>query len=170
MFSFKMITMQYADDLCVIVQNDEESVVELLAEMDRFYDFSGLRINLKKTLAFKLGPCRRDPSDPKSYRLNKIAWTDQPVKMLGVWFYPNKEMMEQLNFQNKLDIVKGVFDIWSTRKLAVMGKITIINSLAISQFIYQFSALPTPSQGFFKNFKHLVMEFLWGKQTSENKV
>ena len=69
--------------------------------------------------------------------------------------------MIKYNFLDKLHKIKSVLDAWRSWKLTLMGKITIINTLVILQLTYQLSALRAPHQIFFKEFKKLVLDFLW---------
>ena len=159
MFGFDMRTLQYADDLCVVIQPKAEVLNELLLEMERFYRFSGLNINYEKTIAYKLGPCR--DSDATFVTIRNIAWTNEPVKILGIWFHPSLKRMMHENFTSKIDKVKAILNVWKTRKLTLMGRIAIVNTLIISQFTYQFSALPTPPETFFKEMKSVILEYIW---------
>ena len=79
MFDFKMTTIQCADDLCVIVKPQAQSLDALFEEMERFARFSGLHINLQKTVAFKVSPCR--DTDPQFYTQKSLVWTNEPVKL-----------------------------------------------------------------------------------------
>ena len=45
-----------------------------------------------------------------------------------------------------------------------MGKIAMINSLVVSLFTFQLGALPNPTESFFKEFKNLILTFLWDKK------
>ena len=151
-------SVQYADDIWIILEPKEENINKALQIMEDFYQFSGLNINFEKTKAFKLGPIRE--SEAKYYTIKKIVWTNKPIKILGIWFHPNYNLMQKVNFEEKLDKIKDLVELWKKRKLTLMGKIAIINSLVISQFNYPLASLTTPSDHFFKTFKNIIMEFL----------
>ena len=54
-----------------------------------------------------------------------------------------------------------------------MGKICIINALVASLFMQKLAVLPLPADSFFKQYKDIILEFLWeGKahKVSYNKI
>ena len=57
--------------------------------------------------------------------------------------------------------VEGVLKAWQHRKLSLLGKIAVINSLVTSQFMYKFMMLPSPDDFFFMFYKRLILDFLW---------
>ena len=165
MFSFLMISTQYADDIWVALKPVEDNIDNLTDLLERFYLFSGLQVNYKKTVAFKLGPCR--DTDAKYYTQKPINWTNDPVKILGIWFHPNKEIMWQKNFFDKLKKTEATLEVWANRGLNTMGKISIVNSLINSQYIFQLAALPTPPKNFFTSYRVIITKFLWGSKISK---
>ena len=56
-----------------------------------------------------------------------INWPSEHIKALGVFFpYDQSLLYEKKNFQNKLDSIKKLTNIWSSRGLSIYGKVTII--------------------------------------------
>ena len=66
-----------------------------------------------------------------------------------------------LNSIDIIKIVEGVCKQWSKRKLTLIGRITIIKSLALARFIHLLLALPTPLDDFLKNLERIFYNFLW---------
>ena len=54
----------------------------------------------------------------------------------------------------------GILDNWSARRLTLLGKITIIKTLAVSQIVYILSSLPTPPD-IHKTIDSILYDFLW---------
>ena len=160
MFGFELKLGLYVDDLWVVVQPEEEIINEVLVDMENFRKFSGLEINCEKTKAMRFGPCRK--TNAKFYTIKQLAWTDDPVKILGIWFHYNYENMVKKNLMEKLNKVENLFQLWSSHKLTVIGKIVIANTLATSLFTYKLSVLPEPTEFFFKKYKNMVLDFIWG--------
>ena len=133
--------------------------------MEKFTKFSGLVINFEKTTAVKLGPFKK--SDAKFYTMKELAWTDDPVKILGIWFHPDPLVMEEMNFFRKLNKVETILKTWSHCSSTILGKILIVNTLANSQLTYQLAALPTPSNLFFIKYKRLITNFLWNQKPAK---
>ena len=159
MFDFEMKSAQYADNIWVCLKPSSENINNLLQVMEEFRLFAGLDINYNKTVAFKLGPCR--DTQAKYYTIKKLCWTENPVKILGIWFHTDKEIMEEYNFYRKIPKIKALLQLWKSRHLTLLGKISIINTLALSQFMYQLAACHSPSERFFKEIKKVIMDFLW---------
>ena len=63
-------------------------------------------------------------------------------------------------FKKKIDSMKKLTNIWSSRGLSVYGKVAIIKSQLISKLVYTSSLLPTPSQ-IKKKVNHKIYNFLW---------
>jgi len=80
-----------------------------------------------------------------------ITWSFHKVKALDVWFSTIKEESATLNFQEKKEKFLKIIENWQFRRLALLGKITVIKSLLASQLVYILSPLPTPS-GYLINF------------------
>ena len=65
---------------------------------------------------------------------------------------------------NSIDIIKkveGVCKLWSKRNLTLIGRITIIKSLALAKFIHLLLALPKPPDDFLKTIERIFYNFLW---------
>ena len=56
--------------------------------------------------------------------------------------------------------VENIIKTWSKRKLTLLGKITIIKSLALSKFVHLFMGLPNPPGILMKRLNKLFYTFL----------
>ena len=63
-------------------------------------------------------------------------------------------------FSEKIERVKNILSSWSARRLTLLGKITIIKALAVSQIVHVLTSLPT-HQGALKEINTLLYDFLW---------
>ena len=75
-----------------------------------------------------------------------ILWSFHKVFTLGVWFSTINEERETLNLQEKKEKINKMIENWQFRRLTLLGKITVIESLLASQLVYILSPLPTPSE------------------------
>ncbi len=57
-------------------------------------------------------------------------------------------------------------DSWKCRNLSLKGKITIVNTLALSSLLYLASVIHVPSI-VFKEVKHIIVDFIWEGKTSK---
>ena len=64
------------------------------------------------------------------------------------------------NFIENLDKIKKLLNLWSSRGLALHGKVTVIKSLVIPKFVYVSSLIPTPRE-VVKNLNRMLFNFLW---------
>ena len=160
--SSEFVNAQYADDMYLVLEPTEENINEALKELQKFQKFSGLQINFSKTVAFILGPLRN--TDAKFYTMKQLFWSDGPVKILGCYIHPDKEVIYKKNFEDVLEKIKAILQNWSHRSLSVLGKIVILNTLISSLLVHKFMALPSPEPIFYRKYKAIILEFLWDKK------
>ena len=89
-----------------------------------------------------------------------IKWPKTPIKTLGVYFTYDPKLLKEKNFIERLDSIKNLINIWSSRGLSLYGKITIMKSFLISKFVYVCSILPTPKE-VVSELNRLLFKFLW---------
>ena len=91
-----------------------------------------------------------------------IKWPQDPIKALGIFFTYDKKLLYVKNFTEKLDNIKKIINIWSSRGLSLYGKVTIIKSLLLPKVVYTSSLLPTPEH-IIKELSHLIYNFFYGE-------
>jgi hypothetical protein len=129
---------QYADDTTFFL-NDEHSLSLVLLIIDLFAKCSGLRINRDKSEAMYIGV-----SSNFRHKVGNIKWSNNYIKCLGVYIYKDIDKAIQYNIREKLDKTQNIIKIWKCRHLTLKGKITIANSLLISQMMYVASVIYIP--------------------------
>ena len=65
-----------------------------------------------------------------------------------------------LNYQEKKEKISKILSCWQLRRLTLLGKVTVIKSLAASELVYIMSSLPS-SQSYLKEIHQLLYNFLW---------
>ena len=146
--------LQFADDTTAALA-DTDSAVKLFEILNLFEIISGLKINCSKTEGMWIGSLRNDKAKPFD-----IRWPDEPIKALGVYFTYNQKLLKEKNFIERLDSVKKLINIWSSRGLSIYGKVTIIKSFLIPKFVYVCSVLPTPNK-LIQELNKILFKFLW---------
>ena len=146
--------LQYADDTTAVLAdvNSARILFKLLAD---FKKLSGLAINPSKTEGMWIGSSRGNKTKPFG-----IKWPNEPIKALGVYYSYDPKLLLEKNFIEKLDTIKKLINISSSRGLSLYGKVTIIKSLIIPKFVYVASLLPTPKE-VIKQLNQLLFKFLW---------
>ena len=134
---------QYADDTTMILDGSKSSFLRSLYVLDAFACISGLKVNYEKTEALWIGASK---SSNLTFPSSKpITWANEKVFALGEWFLTLEDRSLNSNFIEKIEKIRSILDNWSARRLTLLGRITIIKTLAVSQIVYILSSLPTPS-------------------------
>ena len=56
----------------------------------------------------------------------------------------------EINLTKKLNEIRSLLARWGRRRLSIMGRITVIKSLALSKLVYLFLCLPNPLDPYLK--------------------
>ena len=59
-----------------------------------------------------------------------------PIQHLGITVTDEENISIEQNFTPRVKAIENIFKHWSRRKLSLIGKITVINSLALSLIVY----------------------------------
>ena len=85
--------------------------------------------------------------------MRKTKWLDSNNRVLI-------NLLKEKNFIERVDSIKKLINIWSSRGLSIFGKVTIIKSFLIPKFIYVCSILPTPKE-LLNELTKILFKFLW---------
>ena len=146
----------YADDTTTFI-HDDSSAVALFALLDRFSTLSGLRINKSKTEGLWLGLWKNRLGKDEPFG---ISWPKQYASSDGVVFAYETHVGEKINFDERLVKMKKVLNLWSGRRLSILGRIAIVKTLALSKLVYNCSVLDTPTD-FAKEVNKVIFPFIW---------
>lgn len=137
----------YADDATFPLQPQKSCLDALIKDLEDFSILSGLKPNYEKCTFLRIGylkcsnfqlPC----SVP-------IKWTDGPISVLGVHIPKNIKHLANENYENRLEKIDKILLPWKGKALSLYGKVTLINTLIVSQFVHLFMSLPSPDKFFF---------------------
>ena len=145
---------QLADDTTIFLA-DKTSIPPLLKILELFKDCSGLKANVEKTKVYGFGAFKSEKKN-----IYGLSWEKGPIQLLGVTISENTKDNYELNFLPKLKVMKNLLNIWKQRKLSLKGKITVINSLIISLFVYSITNLRTPDT-VLDEIDKAIFDFLW---------
>ena len=150
---------QYADDTQIFLDGSESALNTTLSVLNNFFRISGLKINVEKNKAIWIGAASH--SDIPVWENYDLDWSQGPFKILGVNFSSKVFDVWDLNTNEVLNKIENLVAHWSTRKLTLLGRITIIKSLVWSKFTHLFLALPNPLGGLTKRLERIFYKFLW---------
>lgn len=150
---------QFADDMNLFLQFEEETIMSLEDTLDKFTEATGLQVNYDKTCIYRIGSLAR--TQAKIYTRKPFTWTNEPIKILGIMINHDMGQTLFLNYEHLLSKVRTICEIWSHRNLTLMGKALIINSLCASLYVYRMSVLPLLNETYINRFVKIVTHFLW---------
>lgn len=152
----------YADDITAFLK-DRNDVGILLKILEEFSLFSGLYLNKQKTEALGIGSNRN-----VNFGCG-IKWVKQ-IKILGIYFDNTKCASElDLNWNCRIANIKQQILSWERRNLGLLGKICVIKSMLLSQFIHIMQAICIP-QKVLKEINTILYRFLWRKKDCNRKA
>ena len=106
---------------------------------------SGLCLNRKKTEVLWIGA--KAGSENKLCPEIELKWMRDKIRTLGAWLSTErenkknkknkkKELPMKANYNETLTKLKVSLGYWELRRLSLLGKITVLKSLIISQLVY----------------------------------
>ena len=150
---------QYADDTFLVLDGCETSLRETLICFENFYKASGLKINTSKTRVVWVGNKRY--SNQILCPDFKLNWSVSNFKLLGIDFSLDLSSMPDLNFRKKIIDVSKILKSWQHRKLTLLGKVTVIKTLALPKLIHLLTSLPNLKQSLFNDLNKLFFNSIW---------
>ena len=72
-----------------------------------------------------------------------LKWVTDKLKALGVCISTDPVVSMKENYNDKLRKVRNCLSCWEYRRLSLLGKIVVLQSLIASQLVYILSPLPT---------------------------
>ena len=150
---------QFADDTTNFIK-DNDDLNEALSTIKIFGKYSGLLLNIGKTKGVKL-----DYASPMTFDNDEIEWKES-VKALGTFFSKNKTIMNELNWDSKIEKCKNAIDIWKKRNLTLYGRLTVIKSILIPKFTYLAQSLYFPAETQ-KRINSLLFKYLWNDKNEK---
>ena len=129
---------QYADDTCLFIA-DEASLKTAITVFQIFAKCSSLNINMDKSESTWIGVSSKYLHKPL-----KLKWT-QGATCLGIHFTNNIHEISEINFNAKLRKIEDILSLWTLRKLTLVGKVRVINTLIVPLLLYLCSVLHMPN-------------------------
>ena len=96
-----------------------------------------------------------------------LEWNVTEFSLLGIKFSVDLNNISKLNFSRLTSKIAEIRNHWKKRSLTPLGKVTVLKTLILSNFIHLFTSLPTPSDTCLKNLNTIFFSFLWDKKTEK---
>ena len=114
--------------------------VDLLSKIKSFSEISGLELNTNKSFAMCMGQ-----NNIYGNQHLGIKFVNS-LKILGVHFDRSCAAGENpKNWESKITKLEKIFAQWTKRDLSIMGKIIIVKTFGLSQFVYLLQSISLPS-------------------------
>ena len=151
----KIVISQLADDTSIFLEGPQY-IAPLLSVLKKFAICSGLKTNVEKTKVYNIGN-----GYIVNHQLQGMKLDNGPIKLLGIAITNNEKENIENNYLPKVKTMRHLLNIWSQRNLSLKGKITVINALIISLFVYPMTITDTPIM-ILDEIDNAIFSFLWG--------
>ena len=164
----EFLIIQYADDTTLLLDDNEVSLNSALNLINAFSAISGLKVNFEKTQAVWIGAKRGCVEEIKTEK--PLLWSKNGIfKLLGIRYELYKNDIYKQHFTEKITVIKKLFNDWSLRYLSLIGKVTVIKTLAIPILVQSLTSLQNLSQNDINEVQSVLFKFLWDKKTEKIK-
>ena len=128
----------FADDTIIYVDETINQFEIVFAIFTKFAMSSGCTINWNKYKAFYIGASKRCQEKPLSY--HGLQWPDDTIQYLGLTI-PTKPKGDEyelfrLNFDGYCPKLQTILNLWKSRGLTLLGKITILKCLIFPKLLF----------------------------------
>ena len=150
---------QYADDFDTFSKPKKESITALFQTLSEFQGIYGFSINYDKTTIYRIGSIRH--TNAKCYTKNEVTWANNTINILGVHITYNEREQMEINYTPLIHKARGILATWKRRKLSLMGKVQIVNTLVASLFVYKMTVLRRITNDKIKAIEDIILDFIW---------
>ena len=102
----------------------------------------------------------QDKTRQKHCSLFGVKWPEQ-IRCLGLYVGHSKEKNSDMNWISKINKVECILESWRKRDLSLLGKVQLIKTFALSQFVLPATLLVIPPN-VIKRIESMLYKFLWG--------
>jgi hypothetical protein len=155
---------QFADDTCLFIENDHNSILEIFNLLDQFAIASGLKINKEKTEILPLGNTTIEDLDQSIRKYVKDS-----IKLLGVHLTNDRELTLKLNYDPIWEKIENTIKQWQYRGISLQGKIIVLKTFVISKLVYALSVLPSPHKDRLDQLQKTLSSFVWDNKPAKIK-
>lgn len=160
MYDVEQLLSQFADDTDLFLMYDQLTFTAIEQVFEVAFKNMGLKVNYNKTTVYRIGSiCNTNAT---LYTIKPLAWTNDPINVLGVLVSNDTSTLTKNNFQGILERIKVIVSLWHNRNLSLSGKVLIVNALINSLLVYKMRVLPNLPREFFKELNAIITKFLWG--------
>ena len=135
--------------------NDQDTLNEVVDELERFRANTGLAVNFDKTTIYKIGKGKY--LNEKLLTGKNFKWSNSNIELLGVCI----DIDSEKTFNKILLKMQSVMQLWRMCGLTIRGKVIMLNSLVGSLLVYPMQFLPTVSKNMQIKLKGVIEDYIW---------
>ena len=154
----KLLLSQFADDMDMYLPFQETVLNEVISVLSTMEANLGVQVSYDKTVLYRIGSIAN--TNAKFYTIKPIQWSNNFINTLGVDIH-NKKSDLCANFDNVLNKMRAVSEVWYYRNMTIMGKILLVNTLLSSLFVYKLQVIPQISKQQMEEYDSIVQNFIW---------
>ncbi len=158
---------QYADDTVLFLDTNTENIEQVIASLGHFANTSGLKLNVNKSEAIIAGTV--DDKLTEWCLKNNLRINNNGVNYLGIHVGKNMKELSNINFGTTIGKMKSVLNMWKQRDLTLLGKISIVKSLALSKLVYVTTVLGPPPTNVVNDIEKTLFDFVWNGKRDKIK-
>ena len=151
----EQLLAMFADDLALLLEYNQKAWDEVVCEFRDFEKNTGMLINYEKSTVYRIGSLHK--TNARFYSGKKLQWTNEPVKILGVY----------ITVDNKQRLELNILKMWEPRGISLIGKITVINTLIGSLFTYRMSVIPALTKEYIDKINKMCTKFIWNNKKAK---
>jgi exonuclease III len=128
---------QYADDANLFLRDryDVKAAIDIIVS---FSTFSGLHLNTAKTKLLWIGSNKQCRDSVCGFE------SKEDLQILGVYFSGSHGSNIEENWLDRVKKLQQHIQTWSKRDLSIMGKVQIVKTFLLSQFVYVMQSVGIP--------------------------
>jgi len=146
---------QFADDTNIAIESGEQNIKNVFTLLKSFETLSGLKVNEDKSEILLLGNTERRSTGKYSMLVK------DHIKSLGVLIYDTIAETLTVNYAIAQSNLENVLKLWSKVNMSLLGKVTIVKSMALSKLNYLLNVLPAPNQSIITDIEQKCYKFIW---------
>uniref|UniRef100_A0A3B3YM34 Reverse transcriptase domain-containing protein n=1 Tax=Poecilia mexicana TaxID=48701 RepID=A0A3B3YM34_9TELE len=155
---------RFADGIVLVLANLEESVQGVDKILKEFGEFSGYKVNQKKSSLLMLN--RNNPPIQTQF-----TCTDEGFTYMGIKIDRDIEKMVSINYDPLVQKILVSLERWSEMPISMIGRINIIKMSILPKFLYLFQSIPLHiPASFFSSLDKAFNKFIWNNKRSRLRL
>ena len=137
---------------------DQEMVTNVFSTLADIEASTGLKVSYEKTTMYRVGFIAH--SDAKLYTPCRVMWSNDYINTLGINISNDIDIRNAI-FKDTIAKVQTISNMWYYRSMSLLGKVTVVNSLMASLFVYKMQISTEIQECDIKEFEQIVVNFIW---------